>query len=234
MRRLIGLCVALAGVLPGCGKDVTIPALTEGDVPQLEAAANFPHRGYTIEAGDALQVRYTFHPELNQEVIVQPDGKITLLQLGDVEAAGRTPRALEATLVEKASTTLRNPEIVVTVAKFSEKTIYVGGEVGKPGLLPYRRDLTPLQAVIAAGGFKETARLDSVVLVRSSGPEQYISRRLDLAKAVQTGVREPVYLAPHDVLYVPRTPIADANLWVKQHITDLIPLFRMTMPLPVF
>ena len=51
----------------------------------------------------------------------------------DVEAAGRTPRALEAALVEKASTTLRNPQIVVTVAKFSEKTIYVGGEVAKLG-----------------------------------------------------------------------------------------------------
>ena len=100
MRFLVGLCMALTGLLPGCGKDVTVPALTAGDLPRLEAAANFPHRGYTIEAGDAVQVRYTFHPELNQEVIVQPDGKVTLLQLGDVEAAGRTPRALEAALVE--------------------------------------------------------------------------------------------------------------------------------------
>lgn len=234
-RAVLALVVTVAAAA-GCGSRVNVPLLTPADVPRLEAAGNFPHRGYVIEAGDSLQIRYTFHQELNQEVVVQPDGKVTLHQLGDVAVAGMSPKALEAQLVERSSTRLRNPEIVVSVSKFSEKTVYVGGEVGKPGGVSYRRGLTPLQAIIAVGGFKEGARLDSVVLVRAgAGPDHFISRRLNLHEVVGEGHREPVELAPHDVLYVPRTPIADANLWVKQHITDLIPLFRgASMPIPAF
>ncbi len=234
MRLIIALSAAVAALAMGC-TSVSVPPLVAADLPKLEAAGNFPHRGYVIEAGDTLQVRYTFHPDLNQDAVVQPDGKVNLHHVGDVEVAGHSPSDVEALLVEKTSTRLRAPEIVVGISKFSEKSVYIGGEVGKPGFVPYRRGMTPLQAVIAVGGFKETARMDTVVLVRlGATPEQYISRTLDLSKAVHEGNREGVYLAPHDVVYVPRSRVADANLWVKQHITDMIPLFRgASMPLPL-
>ena len=54
--------------------------------------------------------------------------------------------------------------MVVSVTRFTEKLVYVGGEVIRPGVLPYRKGLTPLQAVAASGGFRDTARLDSVIL----------------------------------------------------------------------
>lgn len=236
VRMVWGLAVAAAMATAACSSTVTVPALKAEEVTSLEDIGNFPHRGYVVEAGDTLQIRYTFHQELNQEAVVQPDGKVTLHHVGDLVVAGLEPKAVEAELVRRTSSRLRNPEIVVSITKFSEKTVYVGGEVGKPGSVTYRRGLTPLQAIIAVGGFKEGARLDSVVLVRSGGqPDRFMSRRLNLTEVVSDGNRELVQLAPHDVLYVPRTPIADANLWVKQHITDLIPLFKgMNMPLPVF
>jgi protein involved in polysaccharide export with SLBB domain len=235
MHTLIALALALAAALAGCASAVSVPELAEADLPKLDAAANFPHRGYVIEAGDTLQIRYTFHQELNQEAMVQPDGKVNLHHVGDLEVAGRSPRDVEAMLVEKTSGRLRKPEIVVSVVKFSEKAVYVGGEVIRPGYLPYRRGLTPLQAVIAVGGFKETARPTTVVLVRmGSQPDQYISRSLNLSEAAHAGTREPLYLAPHDVVYVPRSPVADANLWVKQYIADMVPIFRgFSTPLPL-
>jgi polysaccharide biosynthesis/export protein len=230
MRSIIALGMAVAALAMGC-TSVSVPRLVAADLPKLEAAGNFPHRGYIIEAGDTLQVRYTFHPDLNQDAVVQPDGKVNLHHVGDVEVAGRSP----SDVVEKTSNRLRQPEIVVGISKFSDKSIYIGGEVGRPGFLPYRRGMTPLQAVIAVGGFKDTARMDTVVLVRvGATPEQYISRTLDLSKAAHQGSREGVALAPHDVIYVPRSRVADANLWVRQHITDMIPLFRgASMPLPL-
>jgi protein involved in polysaccharide export with SLBB domain len=234
MRIVLALGAAVAALVTGC-TSVSVPRIAPGDLAKLDAAANFPHRGYVVEPGDTLQIRYTFHQELNQEAVVQPDGKVHLHHVGDVDVAGRAPRDVEALLVEKTSNRLRNPEIVVSVAKYSEKSVYVGGEVGRPGFIPYRRGMTPLQAVIAVGGFKETARPETVVLVRpGTTQDQYISRSLNLSKAAHGGTREPVYLAPHDVLYVPRSRVADANLWVKQHITDMIPLFRgASMPLPI-
>lgn len=235
MSVLAWFATAAAGLLAaGCGSsEITVPALTAAELPRLEAAGNFPHKAYRIEPGDTLQIRYTFHPEMNQDVIVQPDGKVTLTKVGEVSVAELGAGDLERLLVERTSDRLRNPEVIVSIARYSEKTVYVGGEVGKPGAVPYRKGLTPLQAIIAVGGFRDTARTDSVILIRGArAPEgEVITRKLNLAEVVQDGAREPLILAPHDVVFVPRTPIADANVWVRQHITDLIPFFRgATMP----
>jgi protein involved in polysaccharide export with SLBB domain len=114
--------------------------------------------------------------------------------------------------------------VIVSVTKFADRTIYVGGEVERPGTIPYRRELSPLQAIMAAGGFSNGAHKENVILVRSAGPnEKFISRKVNLQEIIADGVKEPIYLAPHDVVYVPKTPIAEADLWVKQHISDLLP-----------
>jgi protein involved in polysaccharide export with SLBB domain len=193
----------------------------------LHAAGNFPHEKYIIVPDDVLQIRYTFHNEMSQEVAVQPDGKITATLVGQTVAAGMTTAQLEKFLVEKTSDRLRNPEVIVSIAKFAERNVYVGGEVAKPGMVRYRQGLTPLQAIIAAGGFLESARPDSVVLTRTGESlNEAVSRRLNITESVSEGTKEPLVLAPHDVVYVPRSSIAEANLWVKQHITDLFPFLR--------
>jgi protein involved in polysaccharide export with SLBB domain len=237
MRSSVIRVVALLGILAAAAACRSaapdVQALTAQDVPKMEQIANFPHLQYRIEAGDTLNIIYTFHGELNQEAIVQPDGKITAQQVGEIGVAGMTTGELEKLLIQKTSDRLRNPEVVVTVTKFAEKNVYVGGEVLKPGPVPYRRGMTPMQAVISVGGFRDTAAMDSIILMRTGGDEKnFMARKLDLNKAAN---ERELYLAPHDVVYVPRTAIADANIWVRQHITDLIPIFRgmgMTMPLP--
>jgi polysaccharide export outer membrane protein len=212
----------------GCGVPVTVPPLTMEDVPIFDAAGNHPDRNYRLEPGDTLRITYTFHSEMNQnDIMVRPDGKITATQVGDIDIAGLTVKELENLLVQKTSENLRNPEVVVSVTKFAERSVYVAGEVGKAGLIPYAKGLTPLQAVIAAGGFLEGAQADSVILIRANdSSEEVLARKVNLAAVVTDGIKEPIYLAPHDVVYVPKTPIAEAGLWVKQHITDIIPVFR--------
>jgi protein involved in polysaccharide export with SLBB domain len=229
MRTLRVLVVlgAVALAVAACGKPVNVPALTAQDVGPLTKMANFPHEIYRIEAGDTVQIKYVYHPELAQEDVVRPDGKITVKLIGEMVVAGLTTSELEKQIASRASDQIRSPEVVTSIAKFSEKQIFVGGEVGKPGTLTYRRGLTPLQAVIAAGGFKDTASPDSVVLVRL-GPDntEIISRKVNLEEVVRDGAKEHLYLAPNDIVFVPRSSIADANLWVRQHIVDLIPIFR--------
>lgn len=215
--------VFLPLLLGGCGNPVSVQPLAPEEVASLEAAGNFPHKEYRIEPGDSLSIKYTFHPEVNQDVTVLPDGKINAQMAGEIVAAGMTTVQLEKQLVERTSDRLRNPEVVVSITKFADKSVYIGGEVGKPGTLVYQKGLTPLQAIIASGGFLTTAQVDSVVLVRSGGSENtYIARKLNLQEAVTDGVKEPLYLAPHDIIFVPRTAIGDADIWVKQHFTDLI------------
>jgi protein involved in polysaccharide export with SLBB domain len=116
--------------------------------------------------------------------------------------------------------------VIVTIRKLGDKTVYVGGEVGRPGLQAYRDGLTPLQAIMTAGGFLATARIDSVIFVRPVGEGPYLARKLDMGRVVNNGEREPIDLAPNDVLFVPRTKIANADLWVRQYIVDLFPFVR--------
>ena len=211
-------------VLWACGSSVTVPALAPEEIPSIEAAGNFPHKKYRIEPGDTIQISYTFHADMNQGELVRPDGKITAKMVGEVVVAGMTTAQLEKLLVERTSDRLRDPEVGVSVTKFAEKSVYIGGEIGRPGKVSYRKGLTPLQAIIEAGGFEVTAQTDSVILIRTGNSKnEIISRKLNLADVITDGIKEPLYLAPHDVVYVPRTAIGDANIWVKQHITDLFP-----------
>jgi protein involved in polysaccharide export with SLBB domain len=229
MRHLrMILAAALAFGAVGCTtKPITVPPVSEADLAALNATANFPHEGYRLEPGDAIQIRYTNHPELTQDDVIRPDGKIKVKIAGEITAAGMTTKQLEDAIEKGVADQVKNPEVVVSVIRFSEKLVYVGGEVTRPGTMPYRRGLTPLQAVMAAGGFRDTAQLDSVILVRNGGSEtNFIARKLNLEQVVADGIKEPIALAPHDVIFVPRTKVADANIWVRQHITDMVPLFR--------
>jgi protein involved in polysaccharide export with SLBB domain len=211
----------------GCGRPITVPLLTPDQVANVEAAGNYPERNYHLEPGDTIKIAYPFHSDMNQDgAIIQPDGKISATQVGEVVAGGLTTAELEKILVERTSDRLRNPEVVVTVSKFSDKSVYIAGEVGKPGLVPYTKDITPLQAVVTAGGFKETAMIESVILIRPVMNGDPITRKIDLATVLTEGNKELVRLAPHDIVYVPKTAIAEADLWVKQHLTDLVPFVR--------
>lgn len=236
---LLVLGVLALPILWACGSSISVSPLVPEEIPRIEAAGNYPHHVYRIEPGDTIRIRYPFHPEMNQGggqdrskgVIVRPDGKITANLVGEIIVAGMTTAAVEKLLVERTSDRLRNPEVVVSISEFKPRNVYVGGEVGTPATVPYRKGLTPLQAIIAAGGFLDTAQTDSVILVRTGGTDKdFISRKLNLTEAIASGVKEPIYLAPHDIVYVPRTAIADANLWVKQYIVDLIPFVKGSGP----
>ena len=236
--------VAVVLTLLGCGPSVKVEPFTPAELAHLKnESAEIERRGYRIEPGDTLLIKYPFHPEMDQETMVRPDGSVTATGVGALPAAGLTSVELATQLKAKTSRRLRDPEIVVTISKYGDRGVYVGGEVGRPQMLVYRKGLTPLQAIMAAGGFLPTARLDSVVVVRPNGgtpdggTQPYLARKIDLGRVIHKGRTETdaLGLLPQDVVFVPRTPIANANVWVRQHITEIIPFFRLDMPtLPVF
>ncbi|MBI3796323.1 MAG: polysaccharide export protein [Deltaproteobacteria bacterium] len=214
----------LSSLLYACSSSVSVPPLAPDEIAHIEEIGNYPHVVYHIEPGDRLEINYPFHPEMKQEAVVQPDGKISAILAGPVTVAGLTTTEVENLLKERTSTHLRDPEVVVVIDQYAPKSVYVSGEVGKPGLVPYEKGLTPFQAITAAGGFKDTAQAESVVLVRTGADNEVVIRKLNLLETVTDGTKEPLHLAPHDIVYVPRSGIADADLWVKQHIRDLLPI----------
>ncbi len=213
----------VAALLVACGASRAV--LNQG----AEAASRFSKiQGpieYRIQAGDQLDIKLFFNPELNETVFVRPDGKISLQLVDDVQAAGLRPSDLDDVLTQKYSQELRKPVITVIVRSFTGQRVYVGGEVGNPGLVNLTAGMTALQAVINAGGFRETAKPDGVIVIRKGPENQPIPIRVDLEQVIDGEEIRDFQLHPYDIVYVPKTWIAKANKFVNQYIERLL-LFK--------
>ena len=177
---------------------------------------------YVLERGDEIAIRVFNHPDLEDTVQIRPDGKISLLLVDDLPAAGLTSRELDERLTERYSRLYRDVELAVIVRRFANNKVYVGGEVGQPGLLPISGRFTALTAVLQAGGFRGTARTDSVILLRDQGGKPQVVL-LDL-KGVLEGGKPDVTLQPFDVIFVPMSRIARVDKFVDQYVRQLVPI----------
>lgn len=197
-----------------CTHRATLPAPPESK----------PHRdGYVLKPGDTLDVRFYKTPELNIEVPIRSDGQISLEPLGDVQAAGLEPGELAGILTERYAKELTHPRVTVIVRLFGGQ-VFVGGEVKTPSVVPFTNGLTVVQAIDAAGGFIDTAARSSVLLIRREG-DQYQGYRLAIDK-VMTGedVSGDIALRPSDIIDVPKSRVADVNVFVAQFIRNNLPI----------
>jgi protein involved in polysaccharide export with SLBB domain len=225
-RRLVwrlALGVAVAAAL-GCGHRSSASSSGMAAVAALQPPTQpTPGPTYRIQLGDELHVRFLYQPDMNEQIPVRPDGRISLVSTGELEVVGMTPTELERVIVEKSSSHLRDPEVTVIITKLGEQRVYVGGEVARPGLVVLRPDMTPLQAILQSGGFRDTAKLNSVLIMTPGVDGRFAAARLDMKQVVDEGVAERVRLHPNDVIYVPSTWIADMNVVVDQYVRGLIP-----------
>jgi len=83
--------------------------------------------------------------------------------------------------------------------------------------------MTPVQAIFERGGFTDDAQKDSVILIRDTGGTEPIVGRINANQSLENGVPERITLSTNDVIYVPMSGIGRADLWVKQHLRDILP-----------
>lgn len=178
---------------------------------------------YVIQPGDELEIKFRVTSDLNETVVVRPDGMITLQIIGDVLAASHTSESLRQSLMAAYQPSLKNPEIVVILRKPAGNHVYVGGEVQTPGRINIPSQITALQAIILAGGFKDTADKKRIILRRGDG----YMEELNLKKEIHGRyVGFDVPLRPSDVIYVPKSRIAKVNQFVDQYIEKVLPFQR--------
>jgi protein involved in polysaccharide export with SLBB domain len=221
-RRMTALGVgALLLVLAACGHRPV--ATGQQSIALLPPAPPNPGPSYRIQLGDELHIRFLYQPDMSEQVPVRPDGRISLVSAGELTVVGLTPSELEHLIVERSSSHLRNPEVSVIVTKLGEQRVYVGGEVAQPGYVVLRLDMTPLQAILQSGGFKRTAKLESVLLMTPGPDGHFAAARMDMKQVVDAGVPERVRLHPNDVIYVPTSWIGDMDNTVDLYVRGLIP-----------
>jgi polysaccharide export outer membrane protein len=177
------------------------PALAQKVVTTKGAAPGSPTPSpYVIGLGDVLRINVWKEPELTLDVTVRLDGMITVPLLGDVQASGRAPGQLAATLTEGLQQFVESPRVTVTVSHAISARVYVVGQMVRPGEFPLSGRMTVLKALALAGGFKEWAKPESIVIVREDQtviPFNY--------KRVADGkdVSQNVLLAAGDTIVVP-------------------------------
>ncbi len=212
-RLRIPLALAAALLVGGCA--MNIPRLPD-DPSVLEPPAE-----YLIGAGDVLSVKLFYTSELNEDVTVRPDGRISLQLVGDVRVAGSTPAQASKDLRARYASFLTKPDVTVIVRGFASQKVYVGGEVRSPSMVMIDGRTTLAGAVFQAGGALDTAAMSSVILIRykPGGRDVY---RVDLSGSLEGEEPVPV-LRPYDVVYVPKSFIAEVGMYVDLYINRIIP-----------
>jgi len=159
---------------------------------------------------------------------VGPDGRLTLPLIGSLPVAGLTADAAGS----RISAALRRERIVedarpsVAIRTYGA-SVFVGGEVRTPGAVRLTGPMDAMRAVILAGGVTDSARSKKVVVIRQMPDGSPSLRYVDLRAYVKSGgVGQDEPLRSRDVIFVPRSSVAEANLWIEQHINRMLPFSR--------
>ena len=178
---------------------------------------------YRFYPGDEVEVTLPTAPELSKSVLVQPDGRINLPLIGSVMAADRTVDELHDQLVRLYSDTLLRPQVDIAT-KAAPLKIFVGGEVKNAGVLDLVGDGDALRAVIQAGDFLNSSDRRKVIVLRRGPDGRGMIRTVNLQRGLTSGTADLIPLRRFDVVYVPKSGIANATLFVQQYFRDLSPI----------
>lgn len=159
---------------------------------------------YAIGADDVLAINVWKEPELTRAVPVRSDGKISLPLIGELQAAGATPKQLEEDIAKKLTSYVSEPEVTVIVQEIRSRKFNVLGMVARPGSFPITHTMTVLDAIAVAGGFRDFAKQKSIYVLRQQ-PDGTQARLPFNYKDVVKGksIDQNVRLQPGDTVVIP-------------------------------
>ncbi|HEU5078473.1 MAG TPA: polysaccharide biosynthesis/export family protein [Opitutaceae bacterium] len=161
-------------------------------------------------------------------VAVTSDSKVLLPEVGYISTEGKTVASLQQSIEELVHARYKNPLAVqVTLEASDARVVYINGEVVRPGAYPVTNALTTLKALALAGGVMDTGSLKQVVLIHRNESNDVFVYITNLNDFVMKGAtRNDLIVSPQDIVLVPKTSVAKANLWVQQYISQMLPFSR--------
>jgi len=168
---------------------------------------------YTLGPNDVINIIVMRHPEVSGQYIINLEGKIQYEFVGDVVLAGYTKDQAVEILAKKLSTYIIKPEVILKIAGYNSKIVYVVGEVATPGRIPMHGDtITVRDALLSAGlPLIGSAATDSASLFTPSASGNIIRKRVNVEALLYKGdLRENYVMHPGDCLYIPATFLTKA------------------------
>jgi polysaccharide export outer membrane protein len=203
-RRPVTLAGIIVVLLTGCSATPTSSMETTGPADPMNAGLL---KEYRIGVGDSLRVSVWHNADLSTQVVVLPDGKISVPLVGDVHAVGETTESLAEQVTEGLEAFVRQPEVTVSVlsavsAEYLQR-VRITGAVNSPLSVVFRRGLTVLDIVLLAGGLTPFANANDALLYREEEEELKVYP-VRLKDILTRGKLETNYnVLPLDIITVP-------------------------------
>jgi polysaccharide biosynthesis/export protein len=213
LTRLVPLVFVLAAqpaiaqtTPPATPPPATAPATPPAQPPAVDSAAQkgvVPPAGYVIGAEDQLSIVFWREKDLSADVMVRPDGKISIPLLNDVDAAGLTPEELRQRLMTQAQRLVEDANVTVIVRQINSRRVYITGQVARPGPYPLAGPTTVLQLIAIAGGVLEYADAEKILIMRNEKgtPSNFSFNYKEVIR--QKNLKQNIELRPGDTVVVP-------------------------------
>jgi polysaccharide export outer membrane protein len=218
--------IALSLLLSSCSgtdpKYKDVPTASATEAPVSPVADSLPQ--YRLQIGDVLDVDFYLNPEFNETVTVRPDGMISTKIVEEMYVYNKTIKEINALLKKAYAKELKDPYVHTVVRSFAPIRIYVSGEVNAPGeYVVVGQALTLTQAIARAGGVKNSALWDKILILRRGASEKEQVFIADYYGATQGGdPAKDIRLAADDVVYVPRTGVDEEFIKYQQHFQQFV------------
>jgi polysaccharide biosynthesis/export protein len=175
----------------------------EGSAARGGPVAVTPPGDYVIGPEDLLSIVFYHDKDMSADVVVRPDGKISLPLLNDVQASGLTPDQLRESVIASAKRFVQDPNATVVIRQINSRKIFITGAVEKPGTYPLIAPTTVLQLIATAGGVKEYADSKKIVIIRNEAGRQ-VTFNFNYKEVVsQKNMAQNILLRPGDTVVVP-------------------------------
>jgi polysaccharide export outer membrane protein len=195
----------------------------------LQAQLTQRNRPYRLQPSDQVTLSYRYTPEYDENITVQPDGAASIKLIGSVNIGGLTIDEAQAKVTEALKSRLNDPEITLTLSEWVKPSYVVAGYVSAPGKFEIHGNVTVIQAIAIAGGFKDNAKHSQVILFRRVSDDTAKTTVLNVKSMINPNhpkLNEDIALQPGDMLIVPKntvSKIADYVHWVG--VGSYFPLF---------
>ena len=162
-----------------------------------------PSSDYTIGPDDVLTIVFWRHKDLSGDVVVRPDGKVTLPLINDVQAATLTTDQLRLKLIEEAGQYVEDPNATVVVKQVNSKKVFITGNVQKAGTYPLTGPMSVVQLIALAGGLTEFADKKNISIVRNEGGKT-VGYQFNYANVIsRKNLKQNIELKSGDTVIVP-------------------------------